>query len=78
MRLAFAISACVLLTRVAAAQEPFDYVSKQDYFSINMPAQPKVEETTYPDEYRLPAVARTRLHGGPGPKSLQGDRRRLP
>jgi len=35
------------------AQEPFDYVSKQDYFSINMPAQPKIEQTTYPDEYRL-------------------------
>ena len=35
------------------AQEPFDYVSKQDYFSINMPKEPKVEQTTYPDEYRL-------------------------
>ena len=53
MRLTLVISAVVLMTRLAAAQEPFDYVSKLDYFSINMPAPPKVEETTYPDEYRL-------------------------
>ena len=43
-----------LLTSVPlVAQEPFDYVSKQDYFSINMPKEPKVEQTTYPDEYRI-------------------------
>ena len=52
-------AALLLLTSAPlAAQEPFDYVSKQDYFSINMPAQPKVEQTTYPDEYRLTLPAR--------------------
>src|SRR5262247_1308635 len=47
-------AALLLLTAAAlAAQEPIDYTSKLDYFSINMPSQPKIEETTYPDEYRL-------------------------
>jgi len=54
MRLARLVPVLLLLAPVPApAQEPFDYVSKLDYFSINMPAQPKVEATTYPDEYRL-------------------------
>jgi hypothetical protein len=53
MRSTLLVSAVLLVARVGAAQEPFDYVSKLDYFSINMPSQPKVEETTYPDEYRL-------------------------
>ena len=49
------IPAALLLLTAAplAAQEPIDYTSKLDYFSINMPSQPKIEETTYPDEYRL-------------------------
>jgi hypothetical protein len=50
----------------ARAQEPIDYVGKLDYFSINFPGQPKVEETTYPDEYRLaplPARAYTADQG---------------
>jgi hypothetical protein len=48
----------VLASLPASAQEPFDYVSKLDYFSINMPSEPKVEEATYPDEYRLTLPAR--------------------
>jgi hypothetical protein len=49
----------VLCTSVPAlAQDPIDYTSKLDYFSINMPVQPKIEETTYPDEYRLTLPAR--------------------
>ena len=55
MRVLHLIPAALLLLTSAPvfAQEPFDYVSKQDYFSINMPKEPKVEQTTYPDEYRL-------------------------
>src|SRR3989442_8315947 len=53
-RTAIVPAALLLLTSgPALAQEPIDYVSKVDYFSINMPSAPKIEETTYPDEYRL-------------------------
>ena len=37
----------------APGQEATDYVSKADYFSINFPAEPKIQEITYPDEYRI-------------------------
>ena len=54
MKLMLVPVAMLLLTSAPVfAQEPFDYVSKLDYFSINMPSEPKIEETTYPDEYRL-------------------------
>ena len=54
MRVVALLPALLLATvGPAFAQEPIDYVSKLDYFSINFPGQPKIEETTYPDEYRL-------------------------
>src|ERR1043166_9028778 len=55
MRLLHVAAALLLATSAPAfAQESIsDYVSKLDYFSINFPGQPKIEETTYPDEYRL-------------------------
>jgi hypothetical protein len=53
MRVTLLVPALLLLARIAAAQEPIDYVSKLDFFSINFPSEPKVEQTTYPDEYRL-------------------------
>jgi len=34
-------------------QDPISYVSKADYFSIDFPAEPKVTDITYPDEYRI-------------------------
>src|SRR2546428_9874 len=37
----------------APGQEATDYVSKADYFSINFPTEPKIQEITYPDEYRI-------------------------
>ena len=37
----------------APGQEATDYVSKTDYFSVNLPAAPKIQEITYPDEYRI-------------------------
>jgi hypothetical protein len=33
--------------------DPIKYVSKTDYFSIDFPTAPKVQEITYPDEYRI-------------------------
>src|SRR4051794_37365974 len=41
-----------------AQDEITDYISKLDYFSINFPGQPKIEETTFPDEYRIALPAR--------------------
>ena len=37
----------------AQGQEAIDYVSKADYFSINFPTEPKIQEVTYADEYRI-------------------------
>ena len=34
-------------------EDPIKYVSKTDYFSIDFPGAPKVQEITYPDEYRI-------------------------
>src|SRR5258707_5700620 len=42
----------------ALAQEPIDYVSKLDYFSINMPSEPKIQEIKFDDEYRITLPAR--------------------
>ena len=33
--------------------DPIKYVSKTDYFSIDFPHEPKVQEITYADEYRI-------------------------
>ena len=54
MRVLRLVSALLAFTGGPAfAQEPIDYVSKLDFFSINFPSEPKVEQATYPDEYRL-------------------------
>jgi len=37
---------------------PTKYVSKADYFSIDFVGEPKVQEITYPDEYRINLPAR--------------------
>ena len=34
-------------------QDAISYVSKTDYFSIDFPTEPKVQEITYPTEYRI-------------------------
>src|SRR5580765_1839105 len=55
----FVPAALVLLASgPALAQDPIDYVSKQDYFSINFPAEPKIQDITYPDGYRITLPAR--------------------
>lgn len=37
----------------AIAQDPTEFVSKTDYFSIAFPTTPAVEEITFPTEYRI-------------------------
>src|SRR3954464_8658432 len=64
MRLALAISAVLALLVsfpgfAADAADPwFTYKNQQDRFDLNLPAQPKVEEFTYPSEYKSPWKAR--------------------
>jgi hypothetical protein len=59
MRLTAPLSALLLSVSAAAlAQEPIDYVSKLDYFSINMPSEPKIEDIKFDDEYRITLPAR--------------------
>lgn len=59
MRLIYFAPALLLITSAPAiAQEPFDYVSKLDYFSINMPSEPKIAEIKWADEYRIMLPAR--------------------
>ena len=61
MRLTTIVPAALLLftTAPAFAQESItDYVSKLDYFSINMPSEPKIAEIKWADEYRIMLPAR--------------------
>ena len=39
-----------------------EYVSKQDFFSISFPGSPKVQEITYPTEYRIELPGRVYSH----------------
>jgi hypothetical protein len=58
MRMISTVTALVLLSFTPArAQEWIDFVSKDDGFRVNFPAQPKVTDTTYMSEYgaALPA-----------------------
>src|SRR2546427_1628817 len=37
----------------APGQEAITYTSRADYFQIDFPTEPKVQEITYPTEYRI-------------------------
>ena len=70
MRWAWLVPAALLFAFPASlfaqgSDDPQTYVSKADYFSIDFPGQPKVEEIQYPDEYRitLPARVYTAVQG---------------
>ena len=43
-----------------------EYVSKEDFFSVNFPGQPTVEKITYPTEYRITLAGRTYRHDSAG------------
>ena len=61
MRLVPLMSVALMLvgSGSAFAQEEWkEYVSKTDFFSISFPGQPKVQEITYPTEYRITLPAR--------------------
>jgi len=70
MRLSLLVPAALLLllpvsSFAQGSEDPQTYVSKADYFSIDFPGQPKVEDIQYPDEYRitLPARVYTAVQG---------------
>jgi hypothetical protein len=60
MRLTLWIPAAWLLVVVApaSAQEWAEYNSRQDFFSVNFPAQPAVRDITFQSEYELTLPAR--------------------
>src|SRR5258705_10709151 len=44
----------LLISATAFAQEWIEYASQQDFFTVNFPSQPKVENITYTTEYGIP------------------------
>ena len=60
MRLMSVVAAMLILSAVtpAFAQEWADFVSRDDGFKVNFPAEPKVTETTYTSEYGASLPAR--------------------
>ena len=57
MRFVYVTALVLLCVTPAPAQEWIDFVSRDDGFRVNFPAQPKVTDTTYTSEYgaMLPA-----------------------
>jgi len=53
MRVIIAAALSLFLTGFAFAQEWATYTSKTDFFAVNIPGQPQVEEITYRTEYNL-------------------------
>ncbi len=62
MRLALIVSAALVFlvsNPLAAADDPwFTYVSREDRFALNLPAEPRIEAFTYVSEYGAPWRAR--------------------
>ena len=56
--LLFAVASNVFLSGPAFAQEWIEYASRADFFSINFPGEPKVQNTTYKTQYGLTLPAR--------------------
>jgi hypothetical protein len=55
----FAAAAFVLcLSGPSLAQEWIEYVSREDFFTVNFPAQPTVRGITYPTEYGITVPGR--------------------
>ena len=64
MRLICLITAALILVmpRPSFAQEWIQYVSRADFFAVNFPGQPKVQDITYPTEYGRRAKAGVPKH----------------
>lgn len=61
MRLTPVLSAAALvlsISRPSFGQEWIEYASRADFFSVNFPGQPKVQDITYPTEYGITLPAR--------------------
>jgi len=68
------IAGAIVLALVAPAvsqEEWSEFASREDGFSVNVPGQPRVEETTWTTQYRLriprPARGSTRVFRRPSP-----------
>jgi len=55
----------LLISATAFAQEWIEYASRQDFFTVNFPTQPKIQEITYTTEYgiTLPGRVYTAVDG---------------
>jgi hypothetical protein len=58
MRLIFTVVLSLLSVGSSFAQEWAPYTSRMDFFVINFPGEPKVQDTTYRSEYSLTLPAR--------------------
>ena len=76
MRFVYVTALVLLSVAPAPAQEWIDFVSRDDGFRVNFPAQPKVTDTTYTSEYGASLPARV-YRGRTRPGTLLDHRRRL-
>ncbi len=68
MRRISVITAALILVMCGPsfAQEWIQYVSRTDFFGVNFPAEPNVQDITYPTEYRISLPGRVyRVENGP-------------
>ena len=71
MRVIIAAALSLFLTGFAFAQEWATYTSRTDFFAVNIPGQPQVEEITYRTEYNLNLPAHVyRVTNGPSRYSV--------
>ena len=66
MRQTIAALCCVLITGVAFGQGWGPFTSRTDFFTVNLPGEPKVQEITYSTEYgiKLPGHVYSYADGG--------------
>src|SRR5262245_31438898 len=57
-RILLIAAAWLLISATAFAQEWIEYASQQDFFTVNFPSQPKVQDITYNTEYGITLPAR--------------------
>jgi hypothetical protein len=71
MRVIVAVALSLLITRTSFAQDWVPYISRIDFFAVNFPGEPKVQDTTYRTEYNLTLPTRVYSAGnGPNRYSL--------
>jgi hypothetical protein len=61
----------LVMPGLSLAQDWIDYVSRTDFFHVNFPGEPKVQDITYPTEYGITLPGRVyRVENGPNRYSV--------